>query len=655
MSDAKSRTLRLFPTLANACSTTAAPAPTLSRHVHELFAHEGRLAEACPHFEPRTEQSLLADAVERALACGEHLLAEAGTGTGKSLAYLIPALDSGYKVVVATATKALQEQLLRSDVPLAAAALGRDVQVAVLKGRQNYLCRRAVHGFELLGSSLFERREDAEAFDRLLPWIESTQHGDRAELEFEPPPSVWEEIAVGSDRCVGRRCPFLGACFSEDARARAAEADLVIVNHALYFADLGLRDDGVGVLPDHDAVVFDEAHRLEESAAAWLGGRIGSASIGRLARDVDRACRESARPAPARQLDRAERSVTAVMAAVCPLRGRVRVRRPPEEELLRLAGSLVDLAGALSGGGEELDALRRRALALAGEAEACLDVDDLERVVWAEPAMVAWAPVDVSDALRELLWADGPTAVLVSATLTTAGGFAFVRHRLGLDHARELQLDSPFDYREQALLYLPRNLPDPRTEPYDELAEEVLGLCRLSRGRALLLTSSYRALEALAERLRGRLPYTLSVQGDAPRERLLERFRDDVSSILLATGTFWQGVDVRGESLSLLVIDKLPFGSPGDPLVEARCERLAAEGADPFFEYSLPAAVLQLRQGFGRLIRSHADRGVVAVLDPRVRTRGYGRAFLGALPPCPVTDDRGAVARFFADGELMTA
>jgi ATP-dependent DNA helicase DinG len=623
--------------------------------VRAVFSGSGSLAAALPGYEQRPEQAALADAVEKALSTGEHLIAEAGTGTGKSLAYLVPALESGQRVVVATATKALQEQLLRSDVPLAEAALGRRLDVAVLKGRQNYLCRRAVHGFELLGSALFDRPEDGRAFERLRPWIDATETGDRAELDFEPPVAVWDEIAVGSDRCVGRKCPLLGSCFSERARARAAEADLVIVNHALYFADLGLRDDGGAVLPEHDAVVFDEAHRLEESAAAWLGGRVGTAAVARLARDVDRACREAGRPVPAHQLDRAERSVTAVVARVCPPTGRRRLREAPADDLLRLEGALVDLADSLAGGGEELDGLRRRALGLAAEAGVCLEVEGLDRVVWAEPGAVAWAPVDVSDELRTQLWQDGPTAVLVSATLTAAGEFGFVRRRLGLDHARELRLESPFDYGTQTLLYVPRHLPDPRAEPYDEVAEEVVALCRASRGRALVLTSSYRALDALATRIRGRLPYPLHVQGEAPRERLLERFRSEVSSILLATGTFWQGVDVRGESLSLLVIDKLPFGSPGDPLVEARCERLAADGLDPFFSYSLPSAVLQLRQGFGRLVRSHADRGVVAILDPRMRTRRYGSAFLASLPVCPVTDDRADVGRFFAAAERLTA
>jgi ATP-dependent DNA helicase DinG len=626
--------------------------------VDAFFGPGGRLEQALPGYEPRAEQAALAGAVATSLAGGEHLVAEAGTGTGKSLAYLIPALESGQRVVVSTATKALQEQLLTKDVPVAAAALGRDVRVAVLKGRQNYLCRHALHGFELLGGQLFACESDAAAFDALRGWIETTETGDRAELDAEPRETVWAEIAVGGDRCLGRRCVFAGACFSEAARQRASQAELVVVNHALYFADLGLRSrtDLPGVLPEHDAVVFDEAHKLEESAAAWLGGRIGGPTLHRLIRDAERACREASVPFPARAVDRVEAAGSRLLAAVAPPGGRRRLREIPEEPAAALAERLAELAAALAGANDEVDAVARRASRLAADTAACLENDDGNRVVWAEPDLLAWAPVDVGGALAELLWEDGPTAVLVSATLAAGDEFGFVRERLGLRHARELSVGSPYDFRSQALLYLPRGMPEPAEDgALDRVVEEVAALCRISAGRALVLTSSYRALEAVAAGVRARIAYDVLVQGEAPRERLLERFRENVASVLVATSTFWQGVDVPGESLSLLVIDKLPFAAPGDPLVEARCERIEALGGDWFREYALPAAVLQLRQGAGRLIRSHADRGVIAILDPRVRTRTYGRAFLESLPPCRLVSEREAVAGFFAENALLSA
>ena len=611
-----------------------------------------------PGYEPRAEQAALAEAVDSALHAEEHLLAEAGTGTGKSLAYLIPALESGRRVVISTATKALQEQLLSKDVPLAAAALGREVRVAVLKGRQNYLCRHALHGFELLGGQLFPRAEDGAAFDALRGWIDTTETGDRAELDFEPPETMWLELAVGADRCLGRFCAFAGSCFTEAARDRASRAELVITNHALYFADLGMRSrtDSPAVLPEHDAVVFDEAHRLEESAATWLGGRISGPVIHRLLRDVDRACREAAVPLPARAVDRVEGSALRLLQAVAPEAGRSRLREIPREPAEALRTRLGELAATLTGKHDEVDAVAVRALRLAADVEACLEADDANRVVWAEPDLLAWAPVEVGRALTELLWEEGPTSVLVSATLTVGGEFGFVRERLGLAEANELAVGSPYDFREQALLYLPQHLPDPRGDaPLEPAVEEVAALCRISAGRALVLTSSYRALGAFAAGLRARLPYEVLAQGEAPRERLLERFREDVDSVLVATSTFWQGIDVPGESLSLLVIHKLPFSVPNEPLVEARCERIGALGGDPFREYMLPEAVLQLRQGFGRLVRSHSDTGVIAILDPRVRSQSYGRAFLESLPSCPVTSERTAVADFFGAGALTAA
>ena len=614
-----------------------------------IFGPEGRLAGALAGFEPRAEQEALACEVADALESRDHLVAEAGTGTGKSLAYLVPALLSGQRVVVATATKALQEQLLTKDVPAAAAALGRPVRVAVLKGRQNYLCRKSLQGVDQLGG-LFRTAEDAADFERLQDWIETTETGDRADLEFEPSETLWSELSVGADRCGGRRCPLVGGCFAEHAREFASHAELVIANHALYFADLALRtrSDSAAVLPEHEAVVFDEAHRLEEAAATWFGGRVSLSRLRQLERDVERHCRETSRTPPARALAELDRAGERFVSAFDPGSGRRRLTAPDqgllEEHGFTLSSALGALAATLEGTGEEGDLLARRALVAADDVESCLAIDDPDRVSWAERGAVAWAPVDVSRLLRKSLWEGETTAILVSATLDPA----FVRRRLGLDDARELVLPSPFDYRDQALLYVPARLPEPRSAGYyDRIAEEIVALCRLSAGRALVLTSSYRALDELVDRCAPRLHFPVLRQGDAPRERLLERLRDDVESILFATSTFWQGVDVRGESLSLLVIDKLPFAAPGDPLVEARCERIAREGGDWFGEYALPAAVLQLRQGFGRLIRGHGDEGVVAILDQRLHTRAYGRRFLEALPPAPAASDLDAVARFF--------
>lgn len=625
----------------------------------EFFGPRGRLATSFVGYEARPEQEALAAAVARALGTGENLIVEAGTGVGKSLGYLVPALESGQRVVVSTATKALQEQLLTKDVPIAAAALGRDLKVAVVKGRANYLCVKALDGFRLLGSALLPRAEDARAYERMLPWIETTETGDRAELDFEPSPTLWSELAVGSDRCAGRRCPHAHSCFAEAARNRAQDADLIIANHALTFADLAVRrrsEDVLAVLPDHDALILDEAHKVEESAASWLGGRVSQGGIRQLQRDVERAAREAFKPAPARILAKVDRATERLLQDVAPAQGRRRLRDVPTERLGVLTEALHELAAALQGQGDDLDALGRRALTLAADAAACGDVEGLDRVVWAEQESINWAPVDVADPLRDLLWDRQTTSILVSATLTTANDFGFVRRRLGLDHSRELSLGSPYDFAAQALIYLPERMPDPRSpEARDAIADEVLSLCGNSRGRALVLTTSWRSLGEIAERVRDRLPYRVLVQGEQPRERLLEQFRDEVDSVLIATQTFWQGVDVSGEALSLLVIDKLPFAAPGDPLVEARCERISALGGDWFMEYALPSAVLQLRQGFGRLIRGHADRGVVAVLDPRLRTKGYGRAFLASLPDCPVTSDRREVERFFAQDALRSA
>ena len=627
--------------------------PTLARtstdrqSLAQIFGPGGWLARHHPHYEHRPAQLEMAEEVAAALENRRHLIAEAGTGTGKTLAYLVPIILSGRRVVISTGTKNLQEQLFAKDLPFLK-KLFPDVRATLMKGRSNYLCRQKLYDLER--QPALAGMDEVEQYAQIRKWEERTRTGDRAELTGLPDTSpLWSRIDARREACTGQKCAQFERCFITLMHQRAAEADVIIVNHHLFFADLALKQSEFSsLLPEYAAVVFDEAHDVEDVATLYFGIQFSNYRVEELARDTDQTLRLK------------DLRVPAVQEAVGELRRRAELffnlfpsteghfSFDNREEFLegnRAAyGSLLNAHLRLETElkriperPEEINNLARRAAELRATLEMVVEGRDRNFVFWWERRgrglFLEASPIDVSPILRERLFEKVDSVILTSATLAVSGTFDYLKRRLGVDHASEHVYPSHFDFLHQALLYTPLHLPDPRDSDFSRRAsDEVVEILRATRGRAFVLFTSHQQMRETYDRVRPRLRYPMLIQGQAPRTVLLDRFRATTHAVLFATSSFWQGVDVQGEQLSAVIIDRLPFAVPTDPVVAARIRQLNEDGGNAFIEYQVPQAVIALKQGFGRLIRSQNDWGVLAILDRRLVRKQYGRQFFESLP-----------------------
>ncbi len=628
----------------------------------ELLGPGGPFVKAVAGFRPRASQQEIAARIETALAeCGV-FVGESGTGTGKTFAYLVPALSSGRKVLLSTGTKNLQDQIFERDLPLVREVLGLSLSAALLKGRANYLCLYRLERADL--ERRLPGRRNAVELARVRAWAQETRRGDIGEVSGVPEDAeLWPLVTSTADNCLGSRCPDYHQCYVNRARREALDADVVVVNHHLFFADLVLREEGFGqLLPGVDAVIFDEAHQLADIATAFFGVNLSGHQLIGLCRDtIAEDVRERSGmpelPALAAQVEKAVADLRLALG-VEPRRGAwasVAEEQAIHGVLAELRDRLTTMASALELAGVRgpgLASCQRRAADLLDRLHTITEATPPEYICWFETTTRGFAlhltALDIAASFHQYL-AEDKAWIFTSATLTVAGSFDHYCSQLGLAQADTGRWDSPFDYRNHTLLYVPPALSQPGTPGYTaSVVASALPVLRASGGRAFMLFTSHRALREAAELLTGKLEYPLLVQGAAPRTELLERFRAAGDAVLLGTGSFWEGVDVRGEALSCVIIDKLPFASPDDPILRARCEALQQAGRNPFLEYQLPTAVIALKQGVGRLIRDEHDHGILVLCDPRLLQKGYGKVFVESLPPMPLTHDLGDVEHFFA-------
>ncbi len=653
--------------------------------MEEIFGPQGLIAAHHPEYEYRPGQIALASAVSKALQRRHHLLAEAGTGIGKTMAYLVPAIATGKRIIISTGTKNLQEQLFYKDIPFLKKVLPGNFRAMYLKGRSNYVCLHRLGQAET--TPLLEGLDDLDHYSLIARWARESQTGDRAELK-ELPENLpfWRHIDARSDICIGSKCPSFDSCFITRARQQAVESQIIIVNHHLFFADLALRDKEWGqVLPDYSAVIFDEAHQIEDIAMQYFGASVSTYQIDDLIGDISRLMINNVESAKEltkacarvmRQADNFWIGFAGGPSSVTTLRGEGRFVLRPEMFLKRsrdgsaeltaagqryvdLKAALKRLLGALQiikDGPPEMEAMIRRVEQLRFDLDFIIEGGVETFVYWCERrgrgTFLQATPIDASGILGDRLFSQVDSVILTSATLTSAGSFDFIKSRLGIGEAAELAAESNYDYQKQALLYLPPVMPDPRDQGFSEAAaREIVQILNASRGRAFVLCTSNSQMQALRNQVEYQIDFPVLMQGEGSRSGILERFRETAHAVLFATASFWQGVDVRGEALSCVIIDKLPFAVPSDPVVSARQRYIDSTGGNSFNDYSVPSAVITLKQGLGRLIRSATDRGVLSILDPRLVTKSYGRSFLSSLPPCRITRRISDVEEFFRSGD----